>query len=213
MAKAKQTQTMSEKLNYIQTTLNAPKNLYNSFGKYKYRNLEGILEGLKPLLKETGCTITLSDEIVCVNEMNYIKSTATLYNGEKSIYVNGWARESVSKKGMDDSQITGSCSSYSRKYACNGLFAIDDTKDADSMDNRDHKTKPKKSIPTTKPKAEEALTDAQKVNILTLIKNVEKGYGATVTRSLNDGKIHQGNYKNCIKALTDKAQTRKQSGL
>jgi len=137
MAKAKQSQTLSEKLNHIQSNLNAPKNLYNSFGKYKYRNLEGIFEGLKPLLKETGCTITVSDEIVCVNEMNYIKATATLSNGtDESVFVTGWARESVSKKGMDDSQITGSTSSYARKYAMNGLFAIDDVADADGMDNR-----------------------------------------------------------------------------
>jgi hypothetical protein len=137
MAKAKQGQALSDKLNHIQVTLNAPKNLYNSFGKYKYRNLEGIFEGLKPLLKETGCAVTVSDEIVCVNEMNYIKATATLSNGsDDSISVTGWAREAVSKKGMDDSQITGATSSYARKYAMNGLFAIDDVADADGMDNR-----------------------------------------------------------------------------
>ena len=208
MAKVKQSQTLSEKLNHIQANLNAPKNLYNSFGKYKYRNLEGIFEGLKPLLKETKCTVTISDEIVCVNEMNYIKATATLSNGnDRNISVTGWARESVSKKGMDDSQITGSTSSYARKYAMNGLFAIDDTKDADSMDNREHETKPKKTTkapkkePTNKP-----LTDSQKAKVLSLIEKVEKDYGITVTLSLNNGKIHQGNYDNCIKALTEKAK-------
>ena len=207
MAKAKQSQTLSEKLNHIQSNLNAPKNLYNSFGKYKYRNLEGIFEGLKPLLKETGCTITVSDEIVCVNEMNYIKATATLSNGtDDNISVTGWARESVSKKGMDDSQITGSTSSYARKYAMNGLFAIDDTKDADSMDNSTHVTTKKTTKAPNKVKQNEPLTDSQKAKVLDLIKKVEKGYGASVTLSLNNGKIHQGNYKDCIKALTDKTQ-------
>ena len=207
MAKAKQGQTLSEKLNHIQANLNAPKNLYNSFGKYKYRNLEGIFEGLKPLLKETGCTVTVSDEIVCVNEMNYIKATATLSNGtDDNISVTGWARESVSKKGMDDSQITGSTSSYARKYAMNGLFAIDDTKDADSMDNSTHVTTKKTTKAPNKVKQNEPLTDSQKAKVLDLIKKVEKGYGASVTLSLNNGKIHQGNYKDCIKALTDKTQ-------
>ena len=208
MAKAKQSQTLSEKLNHIQANLNAPKNLFNKFGNYKYRNLEGIFEGLKPLLKETGCTVTVSDEIVCVNEMNYIKATATLSNGtDDSICVTGWARESVSRKGMDDSQITGATSSYARKYAMNGLFAIDDTKDADSMDNTNHETKPKKTTRApNKAKQNEELSDSQKAEILKLIKSVEKGYGVSVLASLNSGKIHRGNYVDCVKALTEKAK-------
>ena len=204
-------QNIYEKLNHIQANLNAPKNLFNKFGNYKYRNLEGIFVGLKPLLKETGCTIFVSDEIVCVNEMNYIKATATIADGTdtstiESISVTGWARESVSKKGMDDSQITGSTSSYARKYAMNGLFAIDDTKDADSMDNSTHVTTKKTTKAPNKVKQNEPLTDSQKAKVLDLIKKVEKGYGASVTLSLNNGKIHQGNYKDCIKALTDKTQ-------
>ena len=208
MAKAKQGQALSDKLNHIQVTLNAPKNLYNSFGKYKYRNLEGIFEGLKPLLKETGCAVTVSDEIVCVNEMNYIKATATLSNGsDDSISVTGWAREAVSKKGMDDSQITGA----TRKYAMNGLFAIDDTVDADTEEYKnedDAKSKKKTVRAPNKAKQNKELNDAQKVEIMNLIKNVEKGYGDQVTVSLNDGKIHQGNFKECIKALTDKTKAK-----
>lgn len=201
--KAKQ-QTLSEKLNHIQTNLNAPKNLFNKFGNYKYRNLEGIFEGLKPLLQETKCTVTVSDEIVCVNEMNYIKATATLANGsDESISVTGWARESVQKKGMDDSQITGSTSSYARKYAMNGLFAIDDTKDADSMDNSNHVTVTKKSSPK---KTDKALTDSQKANILGLLEKVDKEYATTVKLSLNNGKITQGNYNDCVKAIKSKTK-------
>jgi len=204
---AKANQNIYEKLNHIQANLNAPKNLFNKFGNYKYRNLEGIFEGLKPLLKETGCTVMVSDEIVCVNEMNYIKATATLSWGTNNISVTGWARESVSRKGMDDSQITGATSSYARKYAMNGLFAIDDTKDADSMDNTNHETKPKKTTRApNKAKQNEDLSDSQKAEILKLIKSVEKGYGASVLASLRGGKIHRGNYVDCVKALTEKAK-------
>ena len=198
-------QNIYEKLNHIQANLNAPKNLFNKFGNYKYRNLEGIFEGLKPLLKETGCTVIVSDEIVCVNEMNYIKATATLSWGTNDISVTGWARESVSRKGMDDSQITGATSSYARKYAMNGLFAIDDTKDADSMDNSTHVTTKKTTKAPNKAKQNEPLTDSQKATVLGLISKVEKSYGTSVTLSLNSGKIHQGNYKDCVKALTDKS--------
>ena len=125
-----------EKLNVIQTSLKVEKSHTNNFGKYTYRNLADIFEGIKPLLNETGCYLTVSDEIVGVNGFNYIKATATFGDGNDSITTEGWAREAVNKKGMDDSQITGATSSYARKYACNGLFAIDDTADADSMDNR-----------------------------------------------------------------------------
>ncbi len=126
-----------EKLNKIQVELNAPKNLYNSFGKYNYRNLEGIFIGLKPLLKETGCVVKVSDEIVDVGGRIYVKATATIYGGDEggSMSATAYAREDDTKKGMDLSQLTGSCSSYARKYAMNGLFAIDDTVDADGMDN------------------------------------------------------------------------------
>ena len=114
-------------LNYVQVNLNAPKNLQNSFGNYKYRNLEGIFKGLKQWLKETGCSVVVNDEVVMVGDRIYIKATATFQKGEQGISVCGWAREPESKKGMDLSQITGTASSYARKYAMNGLFAIDDS--------------------------------------------------------------------------------------
>ena len=127
--------SLQECLNYIQVNLKAPKNMTNSFGNYKYRNLEGIFEGLKPLLEQTGCIITINDSMELVGDRHYIKATASIIKGDESISCDGWARETEVKKGMDESQITGSSSSYARKYACNGLFAIDDVKDADSMDN------------------------------------------------------------------------------
>ena len=127
--------TLQECLNYIQVNLNAPKNLHNKFGNYKYRNLEGIFIGLKPLLKETGCIVTVSDSIEMLGDRYYIKAVVSIYKGNESMTCHGWARETETKKRMDESQITGSASSYARKYAMNGMFAIDDVQDADTMDN------------------------------------------------------------------------------
>ena len=117
----------------IQQNLKAPKGQYNGFGKYKYRSCEDILEAVKPLL--AGGSLIISDEIVAVLDRIYVKATVTLNYEGGSVSATAFARESLTKKGMDDSQITGTASSYARKYACNGLFLIDDTKDADTMDN------------------------------------------------------------------------------
>ena len=122
-----------EKLIAIQSELKAPKSQYNNFGKYAYRNCEDILESLKPLLKEHKSTIYIADEIVTVLERFYVKATVTFIDAEtgESITNTAYAREEESKKGMDGSQVTGASSSYARKYALNGMFAIDDTKDSD----------------------------------------------------------------------------------
>lgn len=120
-------------LNYIQSNLKAPKGQFNSFGKYHYRSCEDILEGVKPHLQETKTCLVISDEIVTIGEHNYIKATATLYGADGGAVANSaFAKEPLEKKGMDPSQITGATSSYARKYALNGLFCIDDTKDADT---------------------------------------------------------------------------------
>lgn len=120
-------------LNYIQSNLKAPKGQFNSFGKYHYRSCEDILEGVKPHLKETNTCLVISDEIVTIGDHNYIKATATLYGADGGAIANSaFAKEPLDKKGMDPSQITGATSSYARKYALNGLFCIDDTKDADT---------------------------------------------------------------------------------
>ena len=122
-----------KKLIEVQTRLKAPKNQYNSFGKYSYRNCEDILEALKPILHEVGATIIISDEIVSVSERYYVKATVKFIDTETGdmVEASANAREEDNKKGMDSSQLTGSTSSYARKYALNGLFAIDDTKDSD----------------------------------------------------------------------------------
>lgn len=159
----------------IQTELKAPKNQYNSFGKYNYRNCEDILEAVKPLLAEEGLVLTLSDEVVSegdstfeeqkyddgnsllelirdVESKNYVKVTATITDGENELSVSAVARESNTKKGMDSAQISGATSSYARKYALNGLFLIDDTKDADATN--DHGKSEKKTTSTRKKKEE-----------------------------------------------------------
>lgn len=120
----------------IQQELKAPKGQYNNFGKYKYRSCEDILEAVKPLLADQACTLVISDDIMLIGDRFYVKATATLTNSEGVKEVaTAYAREQDVKSGMDSSQLTGATSSYARKYALNGLFCIDDTKDADTMDN------------------------------------------------------------------------------
>ncbi len=126
----------------IQTELNAPKNQRNTFGKYNYRSCEDILEGVKPLLKLHNCSLIVSDQIELIGDRYYVKAIAILTDNEKSgtdKYIGestAYAREPQNKKGMDEAQITGSTSSYARKYALNGLFAIDDNKDPDAVENK-----------------------------------------------------------------------------
>lgn len=123
---------MTGELSRIQAELKAPKGKYNSFGKFKYRSCEDILEAVKPLLAKYQLILTLTDDVVEVGGRVYIKATATLSDGTNEKSVTAFAREAEKKTGMDDSQITGTASSYARKYALNGLFLIDDTKDADT---------------------------------------------------------------------------------
>ena len=136
-----------EKLSAIQNELKAPKNQYNSFGKYNFRSCEDILEGVKPLCRKYRTTLIIGDTLELIGDRYYIKATATLYDldSDKSISNIAYARESENKTGMDASQITGATSSYARKYALNGLFCIDDTKDADTDEYQNQtKEQPKK---------------------------------------------------------------------
>lgn len=123
----------------IQSELKAPKSQFNKFGGYKYRKAEDILEAVKPLLAKQKCTLTITDDIVMVGNRIYVKSTATIKNEKGECETTtGWAREEENKKGMDGSQITGASSSYARKYALNGLFAIDDNADSDTTNDGKH---------------------------------------------------------------------------
>lgn len=126
---------LTQRVGDIQHKLKAPKGQYNSFGKYNYRSCEDILEGVKPLLKEHNLALLIDDEIVQIGERYYVKATAKITDGREIVSATAYAREPDTKKGMDESQITGATSSYARKYALNALLCIDDTKDADTMDN------------------------------------------------------------------------------
>lgn len=132
-----------EKLIKIQSELKAPKSNYNGFGKFHYRSCEDILEAVKPLLAREKCMLTMTDEVVAITDKVYIKATATIIDLDNKVHcsTSAYARESENKKGMDESQMTGTASSYARKYALNGLFLIDDTKDADTNEFQQTKQK------------------------------------------------------------------------
>lgn len=146
LAETQQVNTYNMKeLIEIQNELKAPKNQRNTFGNYNYRSAEDILEAVKPLLKKYNCCLTITDEIKQLGDRYYVEATATLCSsdGDRFVAVSAYAREEESKKGMDASQITGSTSSYARKYALNGLFCIDDTKDADFTNTHEKSEQPK----------------------------------------------------------------------
>lgn len=139
----------------IQSELKAPKSQFNKFGGYKYRKAEDILEAVKPLLAKQKCTLTITDDIVMVGNRIYVKATATIKNEKGECETTtGWAREEESKKGMDGSQITGASSSYARKYALNGLFAIDDNADSDTTNDGQHQ-KAQQQTQTQQPAAQQ----------------------------------------------------------
>ena len=140
-----ETQNLTQKLLNVQRDLKAPKGQYNSFGKYKYRSAEDILEAVKPINVRNGILLTITDEPILIGEWHYIKASATVTDGVDNLTVTAYARESETKKGQDLSQITGTASSYARKYALNGLYLIDDTKDADTDEYRNQGNKALKS--------------------------------------------------------------------
>lgn len=149
--------TLIGRLAEIQRELKAPKNQFNKFGNYKYRSCEDILEAVKPLLNDL--VLTIGDEIVNVGDRYYIKATAVLTNGEQFVENSAFARESLSKKGMDDAQVSGSTSSYARKYALNGLFLIDDQKDLDNLnDGKEEKSVSKRPAYMATKKQVEVIT-------------------------------------------------------
>lgn len=145
--------SLTTKLMMIQSELKAPKNQRNNFGKYNYRNCEDILNALKPHLMKYKCVVLLTDELAVIGSRFYVRTTAQLVDAESdnTISVNAYAREEKVKKGMDSSQITGSASSYARKYALNGLFAIDDTKDSDFTNNGKEPPQPQYQAPKQEP--------------------------------------------------------------
>jgi LysM repeat protein len=168
--------TIVEKLSAIQQEIKAPKNLKNSFGGYMYRNAESILEAFKPYEGKYKVALALSDDVVQVGERYYIKATATLYDTEshETMVASSLAKEAHDKKGMDDSQITGTASSYARKYALNGLLLLDDTKDADT-DEYQKQSRPEKAT-SAQIKTIEGICAKHKVDIdaLYAMNNIDK---------------------------------------
>lgn len=185
-----------KKLVAVQAALKAPKGQFNKFGGYKYRSCEDILEAVKPLLLEQGLQLTITDEPVEVGGRIYIKATATVTDGSETAAVSGYAREAETKKGMDESQITGTASSYARKYALNGLFLIDDTKDADAAnDHQKPKAAPKpKQAPKPKaaPQPQGGELKAAKVRLWRALQNYAAEHGGIADQLLEGVKKRPG---------------------
>ena len=161
-------------LSAIQVALNAPKSQFNSFGKYNYRNCEDILEALKPLLKLHSAAVFLTDSIEMVGPRIYVKAEASIKIGTETFSATAFAREEESKKGMDSAQLTGSTSSYARKYALNGLFCIDDNKDADSGDNRNQGNPPQSQGQSQHGQAHQSAATIQKALLATIAGKIKQ---------------------------------------
>lgn len=179
-------ETLINKLREMQCELKAPKNQYNSFGGYKYRSLEDIAEALKPLEKRLNVSVVLNDEVVEIGGRVYVKATATLYNCEEceKISVSAFAREEETKKGMDAAQITGSASSYARKYALNGLFLIDDVKDPDATNKHGKEDAPEP--PTKEQLIEKAQMCKSRKEIATLFHSLSEQMQNEVRDAFNE---------------------------
>jgi len=170
---------MSENiLSKIQVELKAPKNQENKFGHYKYRSCEDILEAVKPLLKKYDCSLVIADEIVLIGTRYYVKATAILRGSETNETTTAYARETETRKGMDDSQVTGATSSYARKYALNGLFAIDDTEDADA-ESKPKKDKKGTLLPELKKESPEFIKAKQYIHEGGLMDNIRIKYNVS----------------------------------
>lgn len=183
------------KLSIIQSDLKVPKNQYNKFGDYSYRNCEDILEALKPILKETGIVITLSDEIELLGNRYYVKATATLtdIDSKESVSNSAFAREDEARKKMDGSQLTGSASSYARKYALNGLLAIDDTRDSDFLNNSTQSlSEPQRGIQNNNNIPQNGNTEKYRAEIANILKAKEipfKVFTDWLQNNLNTGNL------------------------
>ncbi len=191
-----------QKLLKIQSELKAPKNQRNNFGNYNYRSCEDILEAVKPLCSEQGLVLTVSDDVVMVGERIYVKAIATVLDLDTSceVSVSAFAREPKDQKGMNEAQITGSASSYARKYALNGLFLIDDTKDADFTNTHGKDTKKTyvKPIVTQKEYSEPT------TNVPAQTSGIPVGVGSPKQRALVEKHINEGNKNGIIvEAIVD----------
>lgn len=197
-----------EKLETIQTKLKAPKNQMNTYAGFNYRSCEDILEAVKPLLQETKTTLTITDKIEIIGTRYYVKATATLIDTEnenQKIDNSAYAREEETKKGMDASQITGACSSYARKYALNGLFAIDDNKDADTMNNDTNSKQSKPEKANNNVKTKKLITDhiIDLFNKWVETNNIDKSIIDTILNKYGYKSINEVDMENYKKIVTE----------
>jgi hypothetical protein len=195
------TMELRKKITEIQQKLKAPKSQFNSFGKYSYRNCEDILEALKPLLGDV--MMTISDDIVVIGNRYYVKATVTVSDESGIFTVSAYARESETKKGMDDSQITGATSSYARKYALNGMWLIDDTKDADSQKPEETKVKQNKEpdVPEFTPEEYITLEQQTTINGIIIDKDVDRDAFLKHMKANSVPEIKASDYQNAINVL------------
>ena len=196
-----------EKLIKIQSELKAPKGNYNSFGKFHYRSCEDILEAVKPLLAKEKCTLTLSDDIVAIADKVYVRATATISDGKEQHSTSAYARESENKKGMDESQMTGTASSYARKYALNGLFLIDDTKDADTDEFQHTKQKAEKKQSGSTKKTE----DKKKADWRTKVLDLAKSKGITAIDLATKYKLNNSTSAERFKEIYEELNAEKEN--
>lgn len=203
-----------EILNKIQTELKVPKNLYNEFGKFKYRSCESILEAVKPILKDLNVSLIINDDLVSMGDRYYIKATARLAKNDKEfVESTAFAREALTKKSMDESQITGATSSYARKYALNGLFCIDDTKDADFYDNTESNqsiknTKTTRTTKNTTTDTVTTVTDEEVAKIMSYCKKFNKDINTILSNYKIDNlkKLNKTQYNSLIKRFEELAK-------
>lgn len=191
------------KLMTIQGALKAPKGQYNSFGKYKYRSCEDILESVKPLLSAHDCALVITDDIMMIGDRIYVKATAKLISGSEQVESSAFAREELEKRGMDSSQVTGAASSYARKYALNGLFCIDDTKDSDATNTHGQQPKEEpKAQPKEEPKREEP--KKEKPSMQPVYDEISNAQTIDQLKAIHKKYPHLKDNKDFMAALTNK---------
>jgi hypothetical protein len=196
-----------EKLLKVQSELKAPKSLFNKFGGYKYRSAETILEAVKPLLAKYKLVLMVADDIVNLEGRYYVKATATVWDAESEsvpMACTGWAREAETKKGMDESQITGAASSYARKYALNGLFAIDDGVDADSTNTHGKEDKPKAKVAAKPAAGKKDLTVDQYNAVVKALDGVSLPALTDIERRMDTYDPNGANLKKVMKMIDNK---------
>lgn len=208
---ANEKMSFEQKVISVQNELNVPKLQWNKFGKYAFRSNEDILHAVKPLNLKYGLLLIVTDEIVMIGERVYVKATARLSDGENHLEVHGYARESLNKKGQDDSQVTGATSSYARKYALNGLYLIDDNKDFDTPESKEQQNNsPQQYQGNQQSNQVRTATKNQVEKLINLSEQLSKAHDMNHQKTMDGLGIHEGmtevKYKEVLKRITEGLQ-------